>query len=167
MSFQEEMRTAYTLSHDTDALAHRAEPEAHDYEGAEAYLAEIKESIRAGLRSAPEARAAGHVTLGTLPLGEGPSRPEDFVLVDRTEQPDGGLLHQTVGAYLTRRGYVLIRDLKELAAREGIDLTFALEYQGGRTPLDGDGVGTCYRLPHTNRLTESLPRVRAEFDYRV
>ncbi len=166
MDFREEMKKAYELSHSADALEHRAEPEEHDYGGAGAYLSHIKEAIRGQLRTAPEARAEGHVVLGSLPLEEGPATPEDFVLVDR-ENPETGLLHSSIGAYLTRRGYVLIRDLKEMAEKDGIGLTFELAYQGSHTPLDGEGVGTRYHLPHTNRLTETQPKVWARYDYRV
>ncbi len=166
MSFQEEMKNAFVLSHSPEALEHREEPDGHDYSGAGAYLSHIKESIRGQLRSAPDAHAEGHVILGTLPLEDGPSVPEDFVLVDHEHQ-EPGLFKQFIGAYLTRRGYVLIRDLKELAAQEGISLTFDLSYQGIHTPLDGNGVGARYQLPHTNRLTETVPKVWVRYDYRV
>ena len=166
MSFKEEMKKAYDLSHSASALEHREEPEGHDYSGARAYLSHIKEAIRGQLRTAPEAHAAGHVVLGTLPLEDGPSAPEDFVLVDR-DNVEPGLIHQHIGAYLTRRGYVLIRDLKEMAAEEGIGMTFELAYQGSNTPVDGENLGCRYHLPHTNRLTETLPRVWARYDYRV
>ena len=165
MTFQEEMRKAFVLSHSADALERRAEPEGHDYGGAGAYLTQIKEAIRGQLRTATEARAAGHVVLGTLPLKEGPSTPEDFVLVDReTEQ---GLFRQFIGAYLTQRGYILLRDLKELAGREGIDVTFDLSYQGSHMPVDGEDLGRRYHLPHTNRLTETVPKIWARYDYRL
>ncbi len=166
MSFQEEMEKAFVLSHSPDALERREEPDWHDYEAAGVYLAHIKEAIRGQLRNAEEARAAGHVILGTLPLEEGPSLPEDFVLVDRND-PEQGILSRHIGAYLTRRGYVLIRDLRELADREGIDLTFDLAYQGNHVPLDGGELGARYRLAHTNRLTETVPKVWARYDYRV
>ena len=103
MKFHEEMEKAFLLSHSADALEHREEPEGHDYSGAEVYLTHIKEAIRGQLRTAPEAHAEGHVILGSLPLEEGPGTPEDFVLVDR-ENPEPGLLHGAIGAYLTRRG---------------------------------------------------------------
>ena len=166
MTFQEEMKNAYILSHSADALEHREEPDGHNYSGAGAYLTHIKEAIRNQLRTAPEARAAGHVVLGTLPLEEGPCVPEDFVLVDR-DHIEPGLLRQSIGAYLTRRGYILIRDLKELASREGIAVTFDLSYQGSHTPVDGEPLGCRYHLPHTNRLTETIPRIWAQYDYRV
>ena len=166
MKFSEEMERAYLLSHSADALEHREEPEGHDYSGAEVYLSHIKEAIRGQLRTAPEAHAEGHVILGSLPLEEGPATPEDFVLVDR-ENPEPGLLHGSIGAYLTRRGYVLMRDLKEMAEQEGISLSYDLSYQGSHTPVDGESVSTRYHLPHTNRLTETQPKVWARYDYRL
>ena len=166
MDFREEMKTAYILSHSADALEHREAPDDHNYAGAEIYLSHIKEAIRSQLRTASEAHAEGHVILGALPLEEGPGTPEDFVLVDR-DNVETKLFQQHVGAYITRRGYVLIRDLEELAAREGIELSFDLAYQGSHTPLDREDLGKRYHLPHTSRLTETLPKVWARYDYRV
>ena len=166
MSFQEEMKSAFVLSHSPEALEHRDEPDDHDYSGAKAYLSHIKEEIRGKLRSSTQAHAAGHVILGTLPLEDGPSAPEDFVLIDRNSPETGGF-HPHIGAYLTRRGYVLMRDLQELAQTEGIDLSFDLTYQGNHTPISGKSLGTRYLLPHTNRLTETLPKIWARFEYQV
>lgn len=166
MEFREEMKNAYILSHSADALEHREAPDDHNYAGAEIYLSHIKEAIRSQLRTAPEARAAGHVVLGSLPLEEGPGTPEDFVLVDH-ENVESDLFRQHIGAYLTRRGYVLIRDLKELADRDGIELSFDLAYQGNHMPLDSEDLGMRYHLPHTSRLTETVPKVWARYDYRV
>ena len=166
MEFRDEMKNAYVLSHSADALEHRQAPDDHNYAGAETYLSHIKEAIRSQLRTAPEAHAAGHVILGSLPLEEGPGTPEDFVLVDR-DNVETNLFQQHIGAYLTRRGYVLIRDLKELADREDIKLNFDLAYQGNHTPLDSEDLGKRYHLPHTSRLTETLPKVWARYDFRV
>ena len=96
-------------------------------------------------------------------------RRGDFTSVELTQSVLDAIAAKdgAIGAYLTRRGYVLMRDLKELAEQEGISLTYDLSYQGIHTPVEGEGVGTRYHLPHTNRLTETLPKVWARYDYRL
>ena len=55
----------------------------------------------------------------------------------------------------------------EIAEQEGISLSYDLSYQGSHTPVDGESVSTRYHLPHTNRLTETQPKVWARYDYRL
>jgi hypothetical protein len=162
MSFQDEMRTAYQVSHSSAALQGRITPGAHDYNTAQAYLDQLKGQIRRQLRGNPQGclTAAGRTILNG-------STGDHCLVVDGVQQETA--FRQTMGVYLTRQGYVFLRDLQELAAQDGIQLTYSLSHQGNRLSLDEAGLSVQqrYDLPHRSRLTETQPKVLIDYAFQV
>ena len=169
MSFQDEMRTAYRMSHSPAALEARQMPVDHNYEAAGQYLDGLKRQIRRQLRNNPPNRftAQGSVLLAGEQAPRGYEHPSDFLLLDGISSPS--LFRQNLSVYLAKKGYVFLRDLQELAGQEGISLSYALDYQGRQYPLslDAGSLQTRHVLYHTNRLTEVRPKIRLFYAFRV
>lgn len=166
MSFQDEMRTAYHMSHSPAALEARQVPGDHDYQAAGQYLDLLKRQIRNQLRRNPPNcfTATGSVILAGP---KGYEQPSDFLLLDGISSTSP--FRQSFTVYLTKKGYVFLQDLLELAHQEGISLSFSLDYQGRQYPLpiEARSLQTRHQLPHTNRLTETRPKIRVSYAFRV
>lgn len=166
MSFQDEMRTAYQMSHSPAALEARETPGNHDYQAAGQYLDLLKRQIRNQLRGNP---LNCFTATGSLLLAgpRGYEQSSDFLLLDGISSLSP--FRQTLTVYLTKKGYIFLRDLQELADREGIHLSYSLDYQGRQYPLpvEESTLQKRHLLPHTNRLTEPRPKVRVSYAFRV
>ena len=103
MSFQDEMRTAYRMSHSPAALEARQAPGDHDYLSAGQYLDGLKRQIRRQLRNNPPNRftARGSVLLAGEQAPRGYEHPSDFLLLDGISSPSP--FRQTLSVYLTKR----------------------------------------------------------------
>lgn len=169
MSFQDEMRTTYHMSHSPAALEARQVPGGHDYQAAGQYLDVLKGQIRNQLRRNPPNcfTAAGTAILAGFQAPKGYEQTSDFLLLDGISSTSP--FRQSLTVYLTKKGYVFLRDLLELADREGICLSYTLDYQGRQYPLpvEDRSLQKRHLLPHTNRLTETRPKLRVHYTFRV
>lgn len=169
MSFQDEMRTAYHMSHTPAALEARQVPGDHDYSAAGQSLDLLKGQIRNQLRRNPPNcfTARGSVLLGGPQAPKGYQQPSDFLLLDGISSTSP--FRQSLTVYLTKRGYVFLQDLQALAEEAGISLSYCLEYQGRQFPLPVEArtLQTGHQLPHINRLTETRPKIRVFYTFQV
>lgn len=161
MSFQDEMRTAYQVSHSVSKLEERAVPQTHDYETAQAYLDGLKSQIRCQLRGNPK----GCLTVAGRTILNG-SAGDHCLVVEGVRQDTP--FRQSMEVYLTRQGYVFLQDLQKLAQEDGIELTFSLDHQGCSLPMGETlSLRQPYRLPHKARLTQTQPKVCIDYAFQV
>lgn len=171
MIFQDNICTTYSCA---VPLEQRQVPSFHDYSSAESYLTFLKGQIQAQLQTSPLGchHATGYTTLeGGSPEHVKRDPSSCLLLIDGVypELADPGFVRQYLGILLTKKGYVFLHDLQELAAQAGIGLSFSLEYQDQVLPLPLDPQALQHRFLILCSPTpdESIPKVRIAYDYQV
>ncbi|MCI5498865.1 MAG: hypothetical protein MR419_05000 [Clostridiales bacterium] len=171
MIFQDNICTTYSCA---VPLEQRQVPSFHDYSSAESYLTFLKGQIRAQLQANPAGchHATGHTTLEGGSEDEAKRDPSScLLLIDGVypELADPGFVRQYLGILVTKKGYVFLHDLQELASKEGISLSFSLEYQNQLLPLplDPQTLQRRFLILHNPTPGELIPKVRISYDYQV
>ena len=171
MIYQDKICTTYSCAVPLDQ---RQVPSFHDYSSAESYLTFLKGEIQTQLDTSPAdcQHVAGYTTLES---GSAEAVKQDptscLLLIDGVypELADPGFVRQYQGIFLTKKGYVFLHDLQELAAREDIDLSFSLDYQDQllSLPLDDEALHHRFLILYDPTSEESVPKVRISYDYKV
>lgn len=171
MIFQDKICTTYSCA---VPLEQRQIPSFHDYSSAESYLAFLKGQIQAQLQASPAGchHAAGYTTLESGSAAAVKRDPSScLLLIDGIypELADPGFVRQYLGILLTKKGYVFLHDLQELAAQEGIGLSFSLDYQDQLLPLPLDAHALQHRflILHNAYPGDPIPKVRISYDFKA
>lgn len=171
MIFQDKSCTTYFCA---VPLEQRQAPDSHDYSSAGSYLAELKGQIQTQLQAGPAGcqHATGYTTLVGGSAEAAKQDPSSCLLLIDGIYPElaaPGFVRQYLGILLTKKGYVFLHDLQELAAQEGIVLSFSLDYQDQLLPLSLEEHPLQHRflILHNECPGEPVPKVRISYDYRA